>query len=98
MRESVKMLLHYITGVLILITGAIHVLSGHFEAYGLIKSAELYSINKLIFLASILYHALNGVRVVLIEFVPKRWFTDSITLVLIIIGLAFFIYTSLLIF
>lgn len=92
------MLLHYIAGVIILVTGAIHILSGHFEAYGLIKTAEFYSINKLIFLASVLYHALNGVRVILAELVPKRWLIENITLVLVIIGLAFFIYTSLLVF
>jgi len=95
MRESVKMLLHYIAGVTILVTGAIHIMSGHFKTLGLIKTWDLYSVNKIIFLAAVLYHALNGVRVILTELIPRRGFSDVMNTVLIILGLSLFVYVSL---
>lgn len=95
MRESLKMLLHYIAGVVILVTGAIHIMSGHFKTLGIIKSLEFYEINKVIFLAAVIYHALNGVRVISIELIPRRAFADVITIILLIFGLFLFVYVSL---
>lgn len=88
MRESTIMFLHYIAAILILITGLIHLLANNDPVVGpLIKgNTALYFTNMAIFLAALLYHALNGVRVILIEMVPDRCWTKWIGWSMLIIG------------
>ncbi len=89
MRESTIMFLHYFAAIVIIITGFIHLLANNDPTIGpLIKNnTALYVGNMAIFLAALLYHALNGVRVILIEMVPNRCWTRWIGWGLLIIGI-----------
>ncbi|HDI73439.1 MAG TPA: hypothetical protein ENF57_00320 [Candidatus Korarchaeota archaeon] len=88
MRESTVMFLHYTTAILIVITGLIHLLANNDPVIGaLIKeNPALYLGNMAIFLAALLYHAFNGVRVILVEMVPDRCWTKWIGWAILIIG------------
>jgi succinate dehydrogenase hydrophobic anchor subunit len=96
MRESSLMLLHYITGILIFVLGAVHLATHSFlgvEGYSYslqyVSSIERYS-NPLfaltleLLLVTVAYHGLNGTRVVLLELKQgERW--DKIVNWLVII-------------
>ncbi|RDD53711.1 MAG: hypothetical protein BA066_03055 [Candidatus Korarchaeota archaeon NZ13-K] len=90
MRESTKMLLHYITGLLIVVTGLIHLLANNDPNVGKLITGNvyLYLTNMSVFLASLLYHAFNGIRVILIELVPDACWTRLIGWALLLIGIA----------
>lgn len=90
MRESTKMLLHYIAGVIVIVTGLIHLLANNEPTLGKIitSNAHFYLANMAIFLAALLYHAFNGVRVILIELVPDACWTKLIGWAILLIGIA----------
>ncbi len=89
MRESTIMFLHYVAAVLIMITGLIHLLANNDPVIGAAIKASpvLYLGNMAIFLAALLYHAFNGVRVILIEMVPDRCWTKWISWAILIVGI-----------
>lgn len=93
MRESTKMLLHYITGIIIIITGLLHLLANNEPTIGKIitSNAYLYLMNMALFLGALLYHAFNGVRVILIELVPDACWTKLIGWAILLIGIATYI-------
>jgi len=93
MRESTVMFLHYITAILIAVTGLIHLLANNEPTIGpLIKeNPVVYMGNMAIFLAALLYHAFNGVRVILIELVPDPCWTKWISWAVVIIGIATYV-------
>ncbi len=91
MKESTKMLLHYITGFLILVTGAIHLLTNNLESFRWMKAILFYPVSLGVFLAAVLYHAMNGLRVILIELFPGSRSGRIITLTLMLVGVIFFI-------
>lgn len=91
MKESTKMLLHYVTGFLILSTGAVHLLANNLESFKWVKETLLYPVSLGIFLAAVLYHAMNGLRVILIELFPASGSGRIISTILILIGVIFFI-------
>lgn len=93
MRESTIMLLHYFTAILVVITGLIHLLANNEPIIGpLIRgNTALYFTNMAIFLAALLYHALNGVRVILIEMVPNECWTKWIGWSMLIIGVIVYV-------
>ncbi len=93
MRESKIMLIHYITAVLIVITGLIHLLANNDPTIGPIIKGNVYFYagNMAVFLASILYHGFNGVRVVLIELVPNECWTKLIGWAILIVGVLTYI-------
>lgn len=93
MRESVKMLLHYLTGVLIVVTGLIHLLANNEPNIGKLITSNVYFYlaNMAIFLAALLYHAFNGVRVILIELVPDMCWTRLIGWAILLIGIATYV-------
>lgn len=91
MKESTKMLLHYITGFLILVTGAIHLLTNNLESFKWMKATLLYPVSLGVFLAAVLYHAMNGLRVILIELFPGSSSGRIITVTLMLVGVIFFI-------
>lgn len=93
MRESTKMFLHYLTGAVILITGAIHLLANNVPSFAVVfRLSELYPVNLGIFLAALLYHALNGLRVILIELIPGPCAGKAISWIMVLIGVAAYIY------
>ncbi len=89
MRESTIMFFHYITAILIAITGLIHLLANNDPTVGAVIKANsvLYLGNMAVFLAALLYHAFNGVRVILIEMVPDRCWTKWIGWAVLIVGI-----------
>jgi len=91
MKESTKMLLHYITGFLILITGAVHLIANNLVGFNWIKDTLWYPISQGIFLAAVLYHAMNGLRVILVELLPGSSIGKVISTILVVIGTIFFI-------
>lgn len=94
MRESTKMLIHYITGFAILITGAIHLIASNLKTLEWIKTTPLYPVSQGIFLATVLYHALNGLRVILVELMPGYRSGKIISYTLLILGVILFIFGS----
>ncbi len=93
MRESTKMLLHYITALIIIVTGLIHLLANNDPNVGkfITSNTYLYLSNMAIFLAALLYHAFNGIRVILIELVPDKCWTKLIGWAFLLIGVATYI-------
>ncbi|MCC6028697.1 MAG: hypothetical protein LM591_00885 [Candidatus Korarchaeum sp.] len=93
MRESTKMLLHYVTGLLIIVTGLIHLLANNEPNVGKLITGNtyLYLSNMAIFLAALLYHAFNGIRVILIELVPDKCWTKLIGWAIFLIGIVTYI-------
>lgn len=93
MRESTKMLLHYITALIIIVTGLIHLLANNDPNIGklITANAYLYLGNMAIFLAALLYHTFNGIRVILIELVPDKCWTKLIGWAILLIGIATYI-------
>ncbi len=93
MRESKIMLIHYITAVLIVITGLIHLFANNDPVIGpMIKgNVYFYVANMAVFLASVLFHGFNGVRVVLIELIPNKCWTKLIGWAVLLIGILTFL-------
>lgn len=106
MKESTKMLIHYITGLGIVIAGGIHLftvfLTGSY-AQNLAFSGGAFSViavyrNLLLALTLELlllfvdYHALNGIRVILIEFHQGTSWERGVSWVLTVTGILLLIY------
>lgn len=91
MKESTKMFIHYITGFLILVTGAIHLISNNLTSFKWVKETIWYPVSLGILLAAVLYHAMNGLRVVLVEMFPGSGSGKIISTIVFIVGIAFFI-------
>jgi succinate dehydrogenase hydrophobic anchor subunit len=106
MRESRKMLLHYVTGLGIVIAGGVHLftvfLTGSY-AQNLAFSGGAFSViavyrNLLLALTLELllifvdYHALNGIRVILIEFHQGTRWERGVSWILAVTGLLLLIY------
>lgn len=93
MRESQRMFLHYLTGVLIAVTGVLHLIANNLPGIGsMIHDSPIYPVNLAILLAALLYHMLNGARVILMELIPGWCATRAITWIMLIIGIAAYIY------
>lgn len=93
MRESRKMFIHYTTGILIGITGLVHLIANNVPGIGtIIHDSILYPINMLIFLTALLYHMLNGIRVILIELIPGWCATRVINWIVLIVGILLYVY------
>lgn len=106
MKESTKMLIHYITGLGIVIVGGIHLftvfLTGSY-AQNLAFSGGAFSViavyrNLLLALTLELlllfvdYHALNGIRVILIEFHQGASWERGVSWVLTVTGILLLTY------
>jgi len=92
MKESTKMLLHYITGFLILITGATHLIANNLVGFNWIKDTLWYPMSQGVFLAAVLYHAMNGLRVILVELFPGSSSGKIISIILTVVGIIFFVF------
>ena len=90
-----------ITAVLVLVTILVHMILTHILAIGKLNDANVahrlahvaVAINDVILLAAVLFHALNGVRMVVIDY----WFAKvgarrTLDIVLWAIGLGAFVY------
>ena len=102
MKESTKMLLHYATGVGILVAGGIHLFTVFLTGPYLQNLAftSVIAVYRNVLLAGTLelllifvdYHALNGIRVILIEFHQGPKWERGVTWILAVTGLLLLIY------
>jgi succinate dehydrogenase hydrophobic anchor subunit len=106
MKESTRMLLHYITGLGIVIAGGVHLFTIFFTGPYLQNLAfsggpySVISVYRNIMLAATLelllifvdYHALNGIRVILIEFHQGANWERGVSLILAVAGTMLLVY------
>jgi succinate dehydrogenase hydrophobic anchor subunit len=106
MKESTKMLLHYIAGIGIVIVGGVHLFTVFFTgpySQNLAFSGGSYSVIAIyrnLLLATTLelllifvdYHALNGVRVILIEFHQGTSWERGVSWTLAMTGILLLVY------
>ncbi len=104
MKESSLMILHYITGILIIVLGAVHLATHTFlgvEGYSFslqyISSIERYSnplfaITLELLLVTVAYHGLNGTRVVLLELKQGERWDKLVNWLVIVIGFLVIVY------
>jgi succinate dehydrogenase hydrophobic anchor subunit len=106
MKESTRMLLHYITGLGIVIAGGVHLFTvfltgsyaqnlafsgGPFSVISIYKNA-IFAITLELLLIFVDYHALNGVRVILIEFHQGTRWERGVSWILAVAGILLLIY------
>jgi len=100
------MLLHYITGLGIVIVGGVHIFTvfltgpygqnlafagGGFSVIEVYRNIVLAATLELL-LIFVDYHALNGIRVILIEFHQGQSWERGVTWVLTVTGILLFVY------
>ena len=106
MKESTKMLLHYITGIGIVITGGVHLFTvfltgpyiqnlafsgGPYSVIAIYKNLLLAATLELL-LIFVDYHALNGIRVILIEFHQGMNWERGVSWILAVTGILLLVY------
>ncbi len=106
MKESTKMLLHYITGLGIVIAGGIHLFTvfltgpyvqnlafsgGAFSVLAVYRNL-VFALTLELLLIFVDYHALNGVRVILIEFHQGARWERGVSWILAVTGTLLLIY------
>jgi len=106
MRESTRMLLHYVTGLGIVVVGGIHLftvfltgsysqnlafIGGAYSVISIYKNA-IFAVTLELLLVFVDYHALNGIRVILIEFHQGRGWERGVSWILAIAGLLLLVY------
>ncbi|MEM2909527.1 MAG: hypothetical protein QXQ02_00735 [Halobacteria archaeon] len=93
MKESKRMFLHYVSGLIILVTGFIHLISNNLPGIGTaIHESAIYPVNLIVLLSALMYHMLNGARVILMELIPGRCAAKAITWIVFLVGIALYIY------
>lgn len=104
MRFSPVMLLHYVTAILILAFGAVHLATHSFLdpagysggiAYFTVISHfwnPLYAASLEGILVTVAYHGFNGVRNILLEFRQDRNWNRVVTLLLLLLGTVVVVY------
>jgi len=100
------MLLHYVTGLGIIIVGGVHLftvfltgsylqnlafIGGQYSVLAVYRNMIL-AITLELLLVFVDYHALNGVRVLLIEFHQGRFWERGVSWILTLTGVLLFIY------
>jgi len=102
MKESTKMLLHYATGLGILVVGAVHLFTVFLTGPYLENLAfnSVMAVYRNVILAATLelllifvdYHALNGIRVILVEFHQGEKWERGVAWILAVAGILLLIY------
>jgi succinate dehydrogenase hydrophobic anchor subunit len=102
MKESTRMLLHYATGLGILVAGGVHLftvfLTGPylqnlvFSSVIMVYRNILLAVTLELLLIFVDYHALNGVRIILIEFHQGTNWEHGVSWVLSVAGILLLIY------
>jgi len=106
MKESTRMLLHYVTGLGIVVVGGIHLftvfltgsylqnlafIGGAYSVMAIYKNI-IFAITLELLLLFVDYHALNGIRVILIEFHQGRAWERGVSWILLVTGILLLIY------
>ena len=104
--ERTIMLLHYITGIGILIAGGIHIATvfltapvkenlmfneGPFSVINVYRN-EILAISLEALLIMVAFHGFNGLRIILLELYQGKTWEKVVTSILIVIALAVIIY------
>lgn len=102
MRESSRMLLHYATGVGILVAGGVHLFTVFLTGPYLqnLAFSSVMAVYRNVILAATLelllifvdYHALNGIRVILIEFHQGSRWEQGVSWILTVAGTLLLVY------
>ena len=102
MKESTKMLLHYVTGLGILVVGGVHLFTVFLTGPYLqnLAFSSIMAVYRNVILAATLellllfvdYHALNGIRVILIEFHQGSAWERGVSWILSVAGILLLIY------
>jgi succinate dehydrogenase hydrophobic anchor subunit len=102
MKESTRMLLHYATGLGILVAGGVHLFTVFLTGPYLqnLAFSSVMSIYRNVILAATLelllifvdYHALNGIRVILIEFHQGSGWERGVSWILSVAGILLLVY------
>ncbi len=102
MKESTRMLLHYVTGLGIVVAGGVHLftvfLTGPyvqnlaFSSVMMVYRNILLAVTLELLLVFVDYHALNGVRIILIEFHQGTTWERGVSWVLAVAGILLLIY------
>ena len=102
MKESTRMLLHYATGLGILVVGGVHLFTVFLTGPYLqnLAFSSVISVYRNAILAATLellllfvdYHALNGIRVILIEFHQGSAWERGVSWILCVAGILLLIY------
>ena len=104
MRESTLMWLQYMTGLAILVLGALHFasltflgVSSYDEAltYEVVSSRYrdiFWALSLELFLVLLCYHVFNGFRIILLEIRQDKTWTKAVNVVVFLAGLAVFLY------
>lgn len=102
MKESTRMLLHYATGLGIVVAGGVHLftvfLTGPyvqnlaFSSVMMVYRNILLAVTLELLLVFVDYHALNGVRIILIEFHQGTTWERGVSWVLAVAGILLLIY------
>jgi succinate dehydrogenase hydrophobic anchor subunit len=106
MKESTRMLLHYATGLGIVVAGGVHVFTvfltgpylqnlafngGPYSVIAIYRNVVL-AITLELLLIFVDYHALNGIRIILIEFHQGNKWESGVSWVLAVAGTLLLIY------
>jgi len=106
MKESTRMLLHYVTGLGIVIVGGVHLftifltgsyvqnlafIGGPYSVLAVYRNLVLASTLELLLLF-VDYHALNGIRVILIEFHQGAAWERGVSWILTLVGILLLVY------
>ena len=102
MKESTKMLLHYATGLGIVVAGGVHLftvfLTGPyvqnlaFSSVMMVYRNILLAVTLELLLVFVDYHALNGLRIILIEFHQGTTWERGVSWVLAVVGILLLVY------
>ena len=102
MKESTRMLLHYVTGLGILVVGGVHLFTVFLTGPYLqnLAFSSVIAVYRNVILAATLellllfvdYHALNGIRVILIEFHQGSAWERGVSWILSVAGILLLIY------
>lgn len=106
MKESSKMLLHYVTGIGIVIAGGVHLFTvfltgpylqnlafsgGPYSVIAVYRNL-LLAVTLELLLIFVDYHALNGIRVILIEFHQGTNWERGVSWILMVTGILVLVY------
>ncbi len=106
MKESTRMLLHYITGLGIVIVGGVHLftvfltgpylqnlafIGGPYSVIAVYRNLILASTLELL-LIFVDYHSMNGIRVILLEFHQGSKWERGVSWVLAVTGILLLVY------
>ena len=99
-RGSLAWLWQALTGLLLVILLTLHMIVNHFAAGGLLTYQDIIQylsnpivlVIEILFLASVIFHAMAGIRALVLDFGVSKQTDRSVTWVLWVVGVLMFLY------